>query len=208
MNYTGFGSDPNYIYSFRGKQQPTGLEAVTAKDAMQPLRNWLGYKQAGIEGRERMEKAIKMGLPVNTDINKAVQVGYDPTRRQTIYAAPRPMPFGTFGAVGGGGEGKEPSPNSPMPTPPKDGMANIAGGVAPTLVPTPSSYSGSALTGTSYTPSAGNMGMGAYSRPKMESQQTSIAGGVAPASLAAPLPRLNFPTRQDEILNPYGLMNY
>ena len=117
---------------------------------------------------------------------------------------------GTFlgdGSYRGFGRQRKEGATKPTP-PPAGGAANFAQGIAPTLGETPSPYSGSAIDGTAYTPSAGNMGMGAYNPPTMGSQVTSIAGGTAPAPLAAPLPSLNFPTRQDEILNPYGLRNF
>jgi hypothetical protein len=102
MNYTGFGTDPNLIYSF----QPSGSDtsryrSLLAKEtALQPVRESLGYKQAGIEGKQRMERAVSMGLPANTDINRVQRVGYDASGGRPIFAAPRPMPFGTFGSIG------------------------------------------------------------------------------------------------------------
>jgi len=107
MNYTGFGSDPNYIYSFRPAGGtiggvPTSQQSIGAREGVtQSLRNSLAYKQAGMEGKQRMEKAVSMGFPANTDISNVRQVGVDPNFFSPIYAAPRPQPWGTWGAVGG-----------------------------------------------------------------------------------------------------------
>lgn len=118
MNYTGFGQDPFNIYSFRSTNvQDRGLGVVAADDALGPLRRSLAYRQAGMEGKQRMERAVGMGLPANTDLNRVQRVGYDPTRQQPIYAAPRPQPFGTFGSFGGGEEREAPMPVPPMPVP-------------------------------------------------------------------------------------------
>jgi hypothetical protein len=168
----------------------------------------LGYQQAGIEGKQRMEGLFNMGLPLQSDINKTRLEGFSPYGT-AIYSASPQQSYGGFGSIGGG-ERKPKATSTPQqePTPqPTEGMADIAGGIAPTFESATSAYSGSALAGTSYTPSAGNMGMGMYGGPTTGLGKTSIAGGVAPSPLAAPIPKLNFPTRKDEILNPYGLMN-
>jgi hypothetical protein len=103
MNYTGFGTNPNLIYSFRrsnSNASPYEGSGLFTEDAFQPLRESLAYKQAGMEGKQRMERAISMGLPANTDLNKVQRVGYDVAGRRPIYAAPRPQAWGTFGSIG------------------------------------------------------------------------------------------------------------
>jgi hypothetical protein len=105
MNYKGFGQDPNYIYSFRPKNQPLGGLALAGKDITQPIRNSLAYRQAGIERQQSMERAVAMGLPANTDLGKVQKVGIDPSGFGPIYAAPRPQPWGTWGALSSGDVG-------------------------------------------------------------------------------------------------------
>jgi hypothetical protein len=99
MNYTGFGTDPNLIYSFRGAPTPSerigGLGEMEAS-RLRELKSSLAYTQAGREGKARMESAVSMGLPANTDINKIKQTGFDPITQRSIFFAPRPQPFGTF----------------------------------------------------------------------------------------------------------------
>jgi hypothetical protein len=105
MNYTGYGNDPNYIYSFRPVGGtiggvPINMQSIGAREGyMQSLRNSLAYRQAGMEGKQRMEKVVSMGLPFNTDINKIQKVGYDWQMRRNVYAAPRPQPWGTWGPM-------------------------------------------------------------------------------------------------------------
>ena len=97
MNYTGFGTNPNYIYSFRSPQggaQPFGL---SIPDRLTPLRGSLAYQQAGMERKQEMEKLVGMGLPAQTDINKVEKIV---SGGNVTYRAPRPQPFGTFGSVG------------------------------------------------------------------------------------------------------------
>ena len=108
MNYTGYGTDPNYIYSFRPSSGNAGMMRgfglMGFDQAMNPLRSSLAYRQAGMEGKQRMEKVESMGLPFNTDINRVEKVGINPNGFGPIYRAPRPLPWGTWGAVGGGEE--------------------------------------------------------------------------------------------------------
>jgi hypothetical protein len=101
MNYTGFGTDPNLIYSFRGGMA-TGPAMGSGQyaDRFSGLRNSPAYKQADARGRQRMEQAVEMGLPANTDISRVQRVGYDVAGRRPIYAAPRPQAWGTWGALG------------------------------------------------------------------------------------------------------------
>jgi hypothetical protein len=94
------------------------------KDGFRQLRESLAYKQSGIEGKRRMERLATMGLPVNTDINKIQQVGYDLSRRQPIYQAPRPQSWGTYGNVGVEEDRKGPSP-SPSGGPQPQKSTNI-----------------------------------------------------------------------------------
>ena len=100
MNYTGYGTDPNYIYSFRPSGKKEGFDFMGVDQVMNPLRSSLAYRQAGMEGKRRMEKVVLMGLPFNTDINKIKQAGFDPRSGSFIYAAPRPQPWGTWGPLG------------------------------------------------------------------------------------------------------------
>jgi hypothetical protein len=59
------------------------------------LKESLGYRQAGIESQRRMEKAVSMGFPENTDISRIINVGGIPM-------APIQQPFGSWGRVGSG----------------------------------------------------------------------------------------------------------
>lgn len=113
MRYTGFGQDPNYMYSFR----PTGYNPqqsmMVGQDAFRSLRESLAYRQAGMEGKQRMERVVSMGLPANTDINKIQRVGYDPEMRRPVYVAPRPQAWGTYGSVGMNEEERPVTPRMP-----------------------------------------------------------------------------------------------
>jgi hypothetical protein len=101
MNYTGFGTDPNLIYSFRRPQNYTdSVGSIQGADTLSTLRGSLAYQQAGMERKNEMEKIVGMGLPAQTDINKIQQVGYDTARQRPVFSAPRPQPFGTFGSIG------------------------------------------------------------------------------------------------------------
>lgn len=99
-DYTGYGTNPNFIYSSGGNAPMMGGFGLLGVDAaMNPLRSSLAYRQAGMEGKRRMEKVVSMGLPFNTDINKIQKVGVNPSG-SPIYAAPRPQPWGTWGPLG------------------------------------------------------------------------------------------------------------
>lgn len=77
------------------------MEALTAPaQRMAGLQSSLAYRQAGREGQQRMETLVGMGLPAQTDINKAriERVGIGGFE----YSAPR-VAFGTWGA----GDGKD-----------------------------------------------------------------------------------------------------
>jgi hypothetical protein len=116
MNYTGFGTDPNLIYSFRrsnSNASPYEGSGLFTEDAFQPLRESLAYKQAGMEGKQRMERAVSMGLPANTDIDRVQRVGYNVAGRRPIYVAPRPQPWGTYGSVGMNEEERPVAPRRP-----------------------------------------------------------------------------------------------
>lgn len=103
MDYTGYGSNLGSIYSFRGQTGiPSGMYGPLSRDMLMPLQRSLAYKQAGVEGKQRMEQMVSMGLPFNTDPNAVRAVGYDPTRQQTVYSAPRPQPWGTWGPLSAG----------------------------------------------------------------------------------------------------------
>jgi hypothetical protein len=101
MNYTGFGTDPNLIYSFRGGMA-TGPAMGSGQytDRFSGLRNSPAYKQADARGRQRMEQAVEMGLPAQTDISRARRTGIVTMDRRPEYVATRPQPWGTHGSVG------------------------------------------------------------------------------------------------------------
>lgn len=105
MNYTGFGTDPNLIYSFR--QTPMTGPAMGSgqyMDRFAGLRGSIAYRQADPRGRQRMERAVEMGLPAQADINRIQRTGIVGMDRRPVYAAPRPQPWGTWGALGGAQE--------------------------------------------------------------------------------------------------------
>jgi hypothetical protein len=101
MNYTGFGTDPNLIYSFRGGMA-TGPAMGSGQyaDRFSGLRNSPAYKQADARGRQRMEQAVEMGLPAQTDISRARRTGTVTMDRRPEYFATRPQSWGTWGALG------------------------------------------------------------------------------------------------------------
>ena len=122
MNYTGFGADPARIYSFNPYSYGSAIERMVAPHrAMAGLRSWIGYRQAGREGRQRMETLVDMGLPPTTDISRVRYEGRDYGGRP-IFSAPRPQPFGTYGSIGMDREEKKPTPpmvsggGNPQPT--------------------------------------------------------------------------------------------
>jgi len=164
-----------------------GLETVES-GAMSQLRSSTGYKQAGVEGKARMERVVSMGLPANTDINKIEQFGYDPTRQQPIYRAPRPQPWGTWGSFGGREKREVPAPvptggpqpaqkPSPQPTP------------QPARTPRPTGYIQSQYgTGFSRTP------MGFTGEPASFTsggQYFGMTPKPTPTSTPIPFPELN-----------------
>jgi hypothetical protein len=97
MNYTGFGTDPNLIYSFRGGMA-TGPAMGSGQfaDRFAGLRGSLAYAQADPRGRQRMEQAVEMGLPANTDISRVQRTGMVDMDRRPVFAAPRPQAWGTW----------------------------------------------------------------------------------------------------------------
>jgi hypothetical protein len=101
MNYTGYGTDPNLIYSFRGGMA-TGPAMGSGQyaDRFAGLRNSPAYKQADARGRQRMEQAVEMGLPAQTDISRARRTGTVTMDRRPEYVATRPQAWGTWGGVG------------------------------------------------------------------------------------------------------------
>ena len=60
----------------------------------------LGYQQADIRGRRRMESLFNMGLPLQSDINRVRLEGVD-QNRMGIYSAAPHQPWGTWGALSG-----------------------------------------------------------------------------------------------------------
>ena len=88
------------------------------QDAFRSLRESLAYSQAGMEGKQRMERVVSMGLPANTDINKIQRVGYDPEMRRPVYVAPRPQAWGTYGSIGMDKEERPVAIKPPPPPPP------------------------------------------------------------------------------------------
>jgi hypothetical protein len=175
MNYTGFGQDPFNIYSFRGERPQEGLGLMMKDEGIKSLRESLAYKQAGMEGKGRMERAVGMGLPPNTDLNRVQQVGYDPTRQQPIYAAPRPQPFGTWGSFGGGKERNEPVP-TPQPPEGGGGPQPAQGTGAPFTAPE-RSLGTSASSPLSFTGFGRTIGESAYRTPTI------------PSTVPSPIPR-------------------
>ena len=134
----GFGQDPNYMYSFRqagyNPRQST-IDAMSGgQDALRSLRESLAYGQAGMEGKQRMERVVSMGLPANSDINKIHRLGYDPEMRRPIYAAPRPQPFGTFGSIGMNND-EQPVSLPRTPTMPSGGPQPAQGTTPAPIVP-------------------------------------------------------------------------
>lgn len=103
MNYT-FGQDLTRTYSFRPTTTMGG--ALAPQQAMAGLQSSLAYRQAGIQGKQRMERLVGMGLPAQTDINKAriERVGVGGFE----YSAPR-VAYGTWSGFGGKQE-EEPVP--------------------------------------------------------------------------------------------------
>lgn len=60
----------------------------------------LGYQQADIRGKRRMESLFNMGLPLQSDINKVRLEGVD-KNRMGIYSAAPHQPWGDWGALSG-----------------------------------------------------------------------------------------------------------
>jgi len=61
----------------------------------------LGYKQAGLEGKQRMELLAGMGLPMQSDINRLRYEGSNYYTRSPIYSAAPHQPWGSWGALSG-----------------------------------------------------------------------------------------------------------
>ena len=145
MRYTGFGQDPNYMYSFRQAGYNPQQSMMGGQDAFRSLRESLAYRQAGMEGKQRMEKVVSMGLPANTDINKIQRVGYDPEMRRPVYVAPRPQAWGTYGSVGTNEEERPIAPRMPAGGPqpaqkPSPAKATEQPAPQPTRTPSPVGY--------------------------------------------------------------------
>lgn len=60
----------------------------------------LGYQQADISGKRRMESLFNMGLPLQSDINRVRFEGVD-QNRMGIYSTAPHLPYGTWGALSG-----------------------------------------------------------------------------------------------------------
>lgn len=60
----------------------------------------LGYQQADIRGRRRMESLFNMGLPLQSDINRVRLERVDQNGMRIYSAAPH-QPWGTWGALSG-----------------------------------------------------------------------------------------------------------
>jgi hypothetical protein len=141
---------------------------------------------------------------------------YDPRQAKAIMmgqARPAPMaPMQYSGGGGGGGGYAPPEPRDPkLPRRPRGKgrekntlEGSIASGVAPTLGETPLRFSEE-----NYSYTSPNMGMGAYAPPAtMQIPSFGLGGPSLTSPLAGPSPRIPFPTKEDKILNPYGLRNY
>jgi hypothetical protein len=181
MNYSGFGTDPNYMYSFRqagyNPRQST-IDAMSGgQDAFRSLRESLAYGQAGMEGKQRMERVVSMGLPANTDINKIQRVGYDPEMRRPVFAAPRPQPFGTFGSIG-----MDEEPPTPTPTTTPTGITQAPSLTQATeLRETMLGPTGQPLAFTGFGQTARNQ--------KADQYQTPVGRGLAASSMQVPSTR-------------------
>jgi len=97
MNYRDFiyPSDPDRTYS-QFAYNKFGSGAL-----LPDITRSVVYQQAGLEGKTRMEKALSMGLPLNTDISRARYEGSNYNTKSPIYSTPNQQPYGTWGAVGG-----------------------------------------------------------------------------------------------------------
>jgi len=199
------------MYSFN---QPRSAMMQSPERSMSDLKSSLAYKQGGTQDKERYEKLMGMGLPITTDISRVQLEGVSGYGQRT-YSAPRPMPFG---GGGGGGEMREPSTPRLPRVPTRQGLSggmgaenavggSIASGVAPTLGEAPLQFGGEDYSFTS--PNMGMGGMGSYTPSQtMQAPSFGLGGSSLTSPLAGPSPTIPFPTREDEILNPYGLRNY
>ena len=205
MNYSGFGTDPNFIYSFRSPQRTPAQMASIGTSFMDnyqtgQLQSSLAYQQAGMEGKKRMEKLVGMGLPANTDINKVQQVGYDVAGRRPVFAAPRPQPFGTFGSVGMNNDEEQPVSLPQAPAMPSGGPQPAQGTTPAPIVPDRSlgitSEGPMAFTGFGRT-----VGEAPYRTPTIpETTPSPIPrGAVSSLTSFAGVPR--FPVREESFLN-------
>jgi hypothetical protein len=186
----------------------------------------LPFRQAGPEGQRRMSENVQKGLPPDIDPQRIFVSGY--TAGYTpIYSAV----LGASGGFGGGwgsiGMDREPKSTGKLkagaplgsagssgydlakrmrggggPQPAAGVATDIAKGQAPTLTDTPSPYSGFGF-------GSPNLGMGNYTPPTTEqTPKFGLGGSSLTSPLAGPSPSISFPTKEEEILNPYGLRNY
>jgi hypothetical protein len=151
---------------------------------------------------------------------------YDPRQAKSIMtgqarlAPMAPMEYSGGGGGGGGGYAPREPIDPKLPRMPirREGLrsgtdlenpfgGSIASGVTPTLGETPLQFSEGDYSFTS--PNMGMGGMGSYTPPPtMQTPSFGLEGSSLTSPLTGPSPIIPFPTREDEILNPYGLRNY
>jgi hypothetical protein len=178
MNYTGFGTDPNLIYSFRrGMSAGPAMGSGQYADRFAGLRGSLAYAQADPRGRQRMEQAVEMGLPAQTDISRVRKTGIVGMDRRPIFAAPRPQPFGTFGSIG-----MDEEPPTPTPTTAPTGITQAPSLTQATeLRETMLGPTGQPLAFTGFGQTARNQ--------KADQYQTPVGRGLAASSMQVPSTR-------------------
>jgi hypothetical protein len=198
--YSGFGTDPSAIYSFRSPQGGGQLSGLTAPDRLTPLRGSLAYQQAGMERKQEMEKLVGMGLPAQTDINKVEMVGINPMGFGPIYRAPRPQPFGTFGSIGMNTNEEQPVSLPQAPAMPSGGPQPAQGMTPPPIVPD-RSLGMTAESPMAFTGFGRNIGESPYSTPAIPQTIPSPIPRETTSSLTsfANVPR--FPVREESFLN-------
>jgi hypothetical protein len=199
--YSGFGTDPNFIYSFRSPQRTPAQMASIGTSFMDnyqtgQLQSSLAYQQAGMEGKKRMEKLVGMGLPANTDINKVQQVGYDVAGRRPVFAAPRPQPFGTFGSIGMNNDEEQPVSLPQAPAMPSGGPQPAQGMTPPPIVPDRSL----GITSNQFTNPVSMSISGLTERPNLNQISTSPL-------LSSNVPEFPKQYENIEMFTPYGTLS-
>jgi hypothetical protein len=196
MNYTGFGTDPNLIYSYReGMATGPAMGSGQFADRFSGLRGSLAYAQADPRGRQRMEQAVEMGLPAQTDIGRTQRTGTTGMDRRPVFASPRPQPFGTFGSIGMNND-EQPVSLPQAPAMPSGGPQPAQGMTPPPIVPDRSL----GITSNQFTNPVSMSISGLTERPNLNQISTSPL-------LSSNVPQFPKQYENIEMFTPYGTLS-